>query len=36
MQGVSNVKSMIQSGFKVVFMPLYKSFLDYFVLQYVN
>lgn len=36
MQGICKVKSMIQSGYKVVFMPIYRSFLDYFVLHYVN
>lgn len=36
LNGVSKVKTMIQAGYKVIFMPLYKTFMDFFVLNYVN
>lgn len=30
------VKKSIKNGYKVILMPLYRTFLDYFVLSYVN
>jgi len=34
--GVEAVKQKLREGYKVIFLPLYKTFLDFFVLQYVN
>ena len=36
MRGVKMIKTVIQAGYKVVFMPLYKTFLDFFIMLYVN
>ena len=36
MNGLKMVKEKISQGHKVILMPLYKSFLDYFVLTYIN
>ena len=36
MTGLKAVKSHIQAGYKVIFMPIYKSFMDFFILTYVN
>ena len=30
------VKQQIRSGYKVILMPLYKTFLDYFLLAFVH
>ena len=35
-KGLNMVKEKISQGHKVILMPLYKSFLDYFVLNYIN
>ena len=36
MNGLEKVKANISRGYKVIFMPLYKSFMDYFILTYVH
>lgn len=36
LRGLEVVKSNITKGYKVILMPLYKTFMDYFVLSYVN
>lgn len=35
-QSVKMVKNLISQNHKVIFMPLYKSFADFFILMYVN
>lgn len=35
-KGLSMVKEKISQGHKVILMPLYKSFLDYFILTFIN
>ena len=34
--GIQKVKSLVTSGNRVILMPLYKSFGDFFINQYVN
>lgn len=36
MKGLRVVKEHIRDGYKVIFMPLYKSFVDFFTFVYVN
>ena len=36
MQGLNQVKKHIEKGQKVIFLPLYKTFIDFFVMVYVN
>ena len=36
MTGLAQVKLHISSGYKVIFMPQYKSFMDHFILTYIN
>ena len=35
-KGIEMVKRMIKSGYKVIFMPLYKTYIDFLVLTYVH
>ena len=35
-KGIEMVKSKIQKGYKVIFMPLYKTLIDFFMLTYVH
>ena len=35
-KGIDMVKRMIKSGYKVIFMPLYKTYIDFLVLTYVH
>ena len=34
--GIERVKDLISGNNRVVFIPLYKSFGDFFVMQYIN
>jgi len=36
MRGMRVVQEKIKAGYKVIFMPLYKTFIDFFVLLYVH
>jgi len=36
MKGADMVKEKLRSGYKIIFMPLYKTFIDYFLLVYVH
>lgn len=36
MNSLKEVKSYIQAGYKVLFLPQYKSFMDFFILTYIN
>ena len=36
MQSLKTVKKHIEKGYKIILMPLYKTFIDFFVLVYVN
>lgn len=36
MKGVDMVKNHVDNGYKVILMPIYKTYLDFFVMTYVN
>ena len=36
MQGLQTVKKHIEKGYKIILMPLYKTFIDFFVMVYIN
>jgi len=36
MTGINVIREKLKAGYKIIFMPLYKTFLDFFILSYVN
>ena len=36
MKGVEMVKNHVDNGYKVILMPIYKTYLDFFIMIYIN